>query len=79
MWSSEIGIIFWPVEADPVELTAAEAQALGHAAELDSGTLVERLTDLADLSVYGLVGPDDLRQLAAISLVLARRFDTGEG
>jgi hypothetical protein len=65
---------------DPAELTPVEAEALERADELDSGTLVERLAETADDVAYlsGTTG-DDLRELAALALSLARRLDADPG
>ena len=64
-----------PVSApDPAELTAAEQDAITLAETLDSGSLAERLADTAhDISRRSTTGPDELRDLAALALVLARR------
>lgn len=58
------------------ELTPAEVGALEDVEQLDSGTLAERLADTADDIASGSRStPADLRELAALALALARRFD----
>ena len=61
---------------DPDELLPAEADALERADQLDSGALSEQLLHIADHVQYDPhATADDLRQLAAIALILARRVD----
>jgi len=65
--------------ADFDELTPVEAAALARAGELDSGMLAERLAATADDIASGARGnAGDLRDLAALALELARRYDTAD-
>ena len=62
-----------PRDAD--ELSADEAAQLERAERLDSGTLAEQLAAAADRAAYTVIGADELRALAAMAIVLARRQD----
>jgi hypothetical protein len=56
-------------------LYGREAMALLAAATLDDDALVAELVDQHALAHAGYSNADGLRQLAALSLVLARRID----
>jgi hypothetical protein len=60
--------------AGPADLTDVEAAELAAAGALDSGTLAERVADLAHLAAHGPApAAGELRRLALAALELARR------
>lgn len=61
------------------QLTHREGLAFRKAIVLDDEDLRSQLRQCASFAHHGLTRPDDLRELAALSLVLARRIERDVG
>ena len=64
-----------PAEWDPNALTRKEAEQVKLARSMNEETLRRRLRESASFAHHGYCRPEDLRELAGLALVLARRLD----